>query len=214
MGGAGSSQAKPGGQASDRRFVRTRRTDRTRDASSIRRTCRFRDGIRTTSAKSCADLIAQSYAITYHLPVVISRCANLYGGGDMNWNRLVPGTIRSALRGRASGDSSDGRPLRDYPYVQDGVAAYPRLAEALDLDRGLAGLAFNFGHAEPIGVLELVTKILAIADRADLVPEIRGNANHEIPDQYLDPTRAQRVLGWRAQSRPPRRPLARAVVVP
>ena len=150
-------------------------------------------------SKSCADLIAQSYAITYHLPVVISRCANLYGGGDMNWNRLVPGTIRSALRGEPPVIRSDGRPLRDYLYVQDGVAAYLRLAEALALDRGLAGLAFNFGHAEPIGVLELVTKILAIADRADLVPEIRGNANHEIPDQYLDPTRAQRVLGWRAQ---------------
>src|SRR4030095_15157040 len=94
--------------------------------------------------------------MTNGLPVVISRCANLYGGGDMNWNRLVPGAIRSPLRGERPVIRSDGRPLRDYLYVQDGVSAYLTLAEALALDRGLAGVEVNFGHAEPIGVLELV----------------------------------------------------------
>ena len=150
-------------------------------------------------SKSCADLIAQSYAVTYRLPVVISRCANLYGGGDLNWNRLVPGTIRSVLRGERPVIRSDGRRLRDYLYIEDGVSAYLRLAEALGTRRELSGSAFNFGHRDPVTVLSVVEKILDACNRPELTPDIRAETEHEIADQYLDPSRAQQELGWEAQ---------------
>jgi CDP-glucose 4,6-dehydratase len=150
-------------------------------------------------SKSCADLIAQSYAATYALPVVISRCANLYGGGDLNWNRIAPGTIRAALRGERPIIRSDGQRLRDYLYVDDGVSACLMLAEALAAGRVQAGAAFNFGHREPITVLAFVEQILAVCGRPDLVPDIRGEAVHEIPDQYVDPSRAAAMLGWEAR---------------
>jgi len=150
-------------------------------------------------SKSCADLITQSFAATYDLPVCITRCANLFGGGDLNWNRLVPGTIRSALRGETPIIRSDGTPLRDYLYVADGVSAYLTLAEALSQRRDLAGLSFNFGHREPVTVLGLVEKILKACGRPELVPEVRGEAEHEILDQYLDSSRVREMLGWNAQ---------------
>ena len=150
-------------------------------------------------SKSCADLIAQSYAATYELPVVISRCANLYGAGDLNWNRLVPGTIRSALRGDRPVIRSDGRRLRDYLYVEDAVSAYLTLAEQQAAQRVEPGTAFNFGHRQPVSVLAFVERILSACGRPDLVPEIRGEAIHEIPEQYLDPSRAAALLGWEAR---------------
>jgi CDP-glucose 4,6-dehydratase len=150
-------------------------------------------------SKSCADLIAQSYAATYALPVIISRCANLYGGSDLNWNRLVPGTIRSVLRGERPIVRSDGQRLRDYLYIEDAVSAYVVLAEALGAGRVRPGMAFNFGHRNPITVVAFVERILAACCRPDLVPDIRGNAPHEIPDQYLDPSQATAMLGWEAQ---------------
>jgi CDP-glucose 4,6-dehydratase len=148
------------------------------------------------ASKSCADLIAQSYAATYGLPVIISRCANLYGGGDFNWNRLVPGTARAVLRGERPIIRSNGRMLRDYMYVEDGVMAYLTLAEALGVNRELAGRAFNFGHREPIRVLSLVEMILDICQRKDLTPDVRNEAEREIADQYLDASRARIELGW------------------
>lgn len=147
-------------------------------------------------SKACADLIAQSYAATFGLPVVVSRCGNLYGGGDINWSRLVPGTIRSALRGERPVIRSDGRSLRDYLYVEDGVTAYVGLAEALAARRELTGEAFNFGHREPVTVSTLVERVLRACGREDLEPDIRTVATHEIPAQYLDPAKARRVLGW------------------
>jgi CDP-glucose 4,6-dehydratase len=147
-------------------------------------------------SKSCADLIAQSYAATYGLPVVISRCANLYGGGDLHWNRVVPGTIRSVLRGERPIIRSNGRMIRDYMYVEDGVLAYLTLGESLEGRRELAGRAFNFGHREPITVLALVEQILGVCRRTDLTPDVRNEAEREIADQYLDPSRARAELGW------------------
>jgi CDP-glucose 4,6-dehydratase len=149
-------------------------------------------------SKSCADLITQSYAATYALPVIVSRCANLYGGGDLNWNRLVPGTIRSALRGERPLIRSDGRRVRDYLYVEDGASSYLLLAESLAARPDLAGMAFNFGHREPISALALVERILVACGREDLTADVRGETEHEIPDQYLDPSRARTVLGWEA----------------
>lgn len=148
-------------------------------------------------SKSCADLITQSYAVTYGLPVCITRCGNLYGGGDLNWNRLIPGTIRSTLAGEPSIIRSDGSLIRDYFYVEDGVAAYLALAEQLAERRELIGHAFNFSNEIQVTVLELVREILRLADREDLQPDVRGEAMHEIPHQYLDATKAREMLGWR-----------------
>jgi CDP-glucose 4,6-dehydratase len=147
-------------------------------------------------SKACADLVAQAYAATYALPVVITRCGNFYGGGDLNWNRLVPGTIRSAVRGERPVIRSDGKPVRDYLYVEDGVTAYLTAAEALAARRDLAGEAFNFGHSRRVTVLDMARQVLAACGRTDLEPDVRAEATHEIPDQSLDSARARRDLGW------------------
>lgn len=148
-------------------------------------------------SKSCADLLAQSYAATYGLPVCITRCGNLYGGGDLNWNRLVPGTIRSALRGERPIIRSDGSYIRDYFYVEDAALAYMELAERLSASRELAGEAFNFSNEIQVTVLELTELILELTGRRELTPYVRAEARHEIAHQYLDATKARSVLGWR-----------------
>jgi CDP-glucose 4,6-dehydratase len=146
-------------------------------------------------SKSCADLIAQAYAKTYGTPVVITRCGNFFGGGDLNWNRIVPGTIRSVLRNERPVIRSDGRYVRDYFFVDDGVLAYTMLAERLATDRLLAGEAFNFSYEQPLMVIELVDRILAQMG-SRLEPEVRGEAQNEIVQQYLSAGRAKALLGW------------------
>lgn len=148
-------------------------------------------------SKSCADLIAQAFAKTYDLPVAITRCGNFYGGGDLNWNRIVPGTIRAVIRGSRPVIRSDGEYVRDYFYVEDGVAANLLLAQRLSERPELIGEAFNFSNAAQVTVLEIVRKILEQMGRPDLEPEIRREAPNEITAQYLDPGKAERVLGWR-----------------
>jgi CDP-glucose 4,6-dehydratase len=149
-------------------------------------------------SKSCADLIAQAYYATYRLPVAITRCGNIYGGGDLNWDRIVPGTMRSVLRGEAPVIRSDGTLLRDYLYVTDIVEGYLRLAECLE-NPALHGQAFNFGMDNPRTVLEIVQAIIAISDYPDLQPVVLNQANHEIAKQYLASDKAHRLLGWRVQ---------------
>ena len=146
-------------------------------------------------SKSCADLISQAYASTYGMPVAITRCGNFYGGGDLNWNRIVPGTIRSALRGERPIIRSDGRFVRDYFYVEDGAAAYMLLAEHLIASPALRGLAFNFSNEVQISVIELVDLILAEMG-STLRPEIRNEVSNEIRHQYLSAERARRMLQW------------------
>ena len=147
-------------------------------------------------SKSCGDLIARAYAATYGLPAVITRCGNFYGGGDLNWNRIVPGTIRSALRGEPVVVRSDGASVRDYLYVEDGAAAYMLLAERLAEDPSLAGEAFNFSDESRLAVLDLVRRILALAG-ADVAVEVRGGAANEIARQHLSAEKARRRLDWR-----------------
>ncbi|MCG3127811.1 MAG: dTDP-glucose 4,6-dehydratase 2 [Phycisphaerae bacterium] len=147
-------------------------------------------------SKSCADLLAQSYAATYGLPVVVTRCGNFFGGGDLNWNRLVPGTIRSVLRGQRPVIRSDGQSIRDYFYVEDGAAAYMLLAERLADDGKLAGEAFNFSSENPLRAAEVVDHVLRAMDNG-LRPEILGQASNEIGAQFLSAEKARRVLGWR-----------------
>lgn len=146
-------------------------------------------------SKSCADLIAQSYAATYGLPVVITRCGNFYGAGDLNWNRIIPGTIRSALRGQRPIIRSDGGFVRDYFYVEDGAAAYLLLAQRLAENSSIRGQAFNFSNELQVTVLDLVRKILTIMG-SNLAPDILNQASNEIRMQYLCAERARRELGW------------------
>jgi CDP-glucose 4,6-dehydratase len=146
-------------------------------------------------SKSCADLIAQAYATTYQLPVVITRCGNFYGGGDLNWNRIVPGTIRSIVRGQRPIIRSDGKFIRDYFYVEDGAAAYMLLAEQLAARRELSGQAFNFSNESQVTVLELVERILK-AMGSDLQPEILNQASNEIRAQYLSAAKARAIFQW------------------
>lgn len=146
-------------------------------------------------SKSCADLIAQSYYHSYRVPVAVTRCGNLYGPGDLNFSRLIPGTIRSALRGESPIIRSDGRFVREYFYVRDAVGAYLRLAEALP-SSPCVGEAFNFGTDQPLSVLELVDRILELMNCTHLTPTILNEASHEIRSQYLDCSKARRMLGW------------------
>jgi CDP-glucose 4,6-dehydratase len=146
-------------------------------------------------SKSCADLIAHSYAVSYGLPVAITRCGNFYGGGDLNWNRLVPGTIRSVLHGERPVIRSDGTLVRDYFYVEDGVGANVRLAEALRTNPELAGEGFNFSNEIQVTVLDLVRRILAHMG-SSLEPDVRNEASHEIKHQYLSAAKARRMLDW------------------
>jgi CDP-glucose 4,6-dehydratase len=146
-------------------------------------------------SKSCADLIAHTYAITYGTPVAITRCGNFYGGGDLNWNRVVPGTIRSILRGKRPAIRSDGLFVRDYFYVEDGAAAYMLLAEKLAENSALRGQAFNFSNEIQVTVLDIVRRILALMG-CTLEPDVRDEATNEIRRQYLSAAKARRVLGW------------------
>ena len=148
-------------------------------------------------SKSCADLIAQSYAITYGLPVAVLRCGNLFGGGDLNFNRLVPGVVRDALGGVPPVIRSDGSAIRDYLYVEDAAEAYLAVAAWLG-DGAPTGEAMNFSLERPLSVREMAQLILT-AMGSDLDLDVRDEASNEIPAQYLDATKARQTLGWRPQ---------------
>jgi CDP-glucose 4,6-dehydratase len=147
-------------------------------------------------SKSCADLIAHTFAVTYGSPVAITRCGNFYGGGDLNWNRIIPGTIRSILRGTPPIIRSDGLFIRDYFYVEDGAAAYMLLAEKLEEKPSLRGMAFNFSNELQVTVLDLVKKILDKMN-SSLQPNILNEVSNEIRHQYLSAEKARKMLGWR-----------------
>lgn len=146
-------------------------------------------------SKACADMISVSYAKTFNLPVAITRCGNFFGGGDLNWNRIIPGTIRSVIRGQAPVIRSDGTLIRDYIYVEDAVSAYMTLTKALTLDSKLSGEAFNFSNETQRNVLE-ITKIIINIFGANLEPVIQGNNHGEIQAQYLDSTKSFTKLNW------------------
>ncbi len=148
-------------------------------------------------SKSCADLLARAYFETYDLPVSVTRCGNLYGGGDLNWNRIIPGTIRSVYNGEVPIIRSDGKYIRDYFFVRDAVAGYLLQAEKT-AEEGVRGEAFNFSEERQVNVLELVNLILKLMGREDIQPEILDQVKGEIRHQYLDSTKARRVLGWKS----------------
>ncbi|WP_395894385.1 GDP-mannose 4,6-dehydratase [Bacillus safensis subsp. safensis] len=146
-------------------------------------------------SKSCADLISHTYYNTYGLPVCITRCGNLYGGGDLNFNRIIPQTIQFVLEGKAPEIRSDGTFIRDYFYIEDAVKAYLLLAEKME-EKGLAGEAFNFSNEIQLTVLELVDKILK-AMGSELKPRILNQGTHEIKHQYLSAEKARKLLDWK-----------------
>ncbi len=150
-------------------------------------------------SKSCADLISQSYAHTFGLPVCITRCGNLFGGGDLNWNRLIPGTIRSAIRGESPIIRSDGTFIRDYFYVEDAALAYMMLVEKMAEDPSICGEAFNFSNEIQMNVLDVTLQILNLMGRDDLEPTILDQAGNEIQHQYLTSEKARTVLGWKPE---------------
>ncbi len=149
-------------------------------------------------SKSCADLIAQAYNNTYNLPVCITRCGNFYGGGDLNWNRIVPGTIRSVLMNERPVIRSDGSYVRDYFYIKDGVEAYKLLAEKMD-SLNIHGQGFNFSNEIQVSVLDITRLILKLMQREDLEPVILNQVKGEIKHQYLSAQKAKTVLEWKAK---------------
>jgi CDP-glucose 4,6-dehydratase len=146
-------------------------------------------------SKSCTDLLALSYAHTYKLPVAVARCGNIYGGGDLNWSRIVPGTIRSVLQGERPILRSNGLYTRDYIFVDDVVNAYMATAEALSRDE-IVGQAFNFSPESRVTVIAITRLLLKLMDREDLEPVILDQVTAEIKDQYLDASKARRLLNW------------------
>ncbi len=150
------------------------------------------------ASKSCTDILSLTYHHTYQLPVCITRCGNFYGGGDLNFNRIVPGTIRSVVRGQRPVIRSDGSFIRDYFYVEDGAAAYLHLAECMASQPEVLGHAFNFSNEIQATVLELVDRILKIM-QSNLEPDVRGEVSNEIKHQYLSAEKARQMLNWSPQ---------------
>jgi CDP-glucose 4,6-dehydratase len=146
-------------------------------------------------SKTCADLIAHTFFNTYQLPVGITRCGNFYGGGDLNFNRIVPGTIRSVLHDQPLIIRSDGTPKRDYIYVKDAVHAYVTLAENIEC-LNLSGEAFNFSGGNLLSVLDITNKILELMGKKDYPVKILNQSKGEIKDQYLSIEKAKKILNW------------------
>ena len=146
-------------------------------------------------SKACADMLALTYHQTYGLPVCVTRCGNFFGGGDLNWNRLIPGTIRSILRGQRPVIRSDGNYVRDYFYVKDGAEAYLHLAECMASRPDVVGQAFNFSNEIQVTAEEMVCLLLQLM-QSDFEPDILGEATHEIKHQYLSAAKARQLLDW------------------
>jgi CDP-glucose 4,6-dehydratase len=146
-------------------------------------------------SKSCSDLICRAYYETYRLPVCVTRCGNFYGAGDLNFNRIVPGTIRSIIKNEAPVIRGTGKSIRDYFYIEDGAMAYLTLAEKME-DQRVRGEAFNFSNELQISVLDIVNKVIEKMD-SDLEPILLGQAANEIEHQYLSAEKARKLLGWK-----------------
>lgn len=149
-------------------------------------------------SKSCADLIAQSFAHTFGLAIAVTRCSNLFGGGDLNWNRLIPGTIRSVLNGEPPVLRSDGSFRRDYLYVADAVCGYLMLAEKLT-EPHVRSFPFNIGSGRGVSAIEVARTIISLSEYTELEPIILDEVKHEILDEYLDPGKAKQAFGWEPQ---------------
>jgi CDP-glucose 4,6-dehydratase len=146
-------------------------------------------------SKSCTDLLAQTYSYTYNMPIAIARCGNIYGGGDLNWSRIIPGTILSLLNNKRPVIRSNGKYIRDYIYIKDIVDAYIKLAESIT-KKNIYGEAFNFSTESRMAVIEIVNKISSIMGKEDLEPQVLNLNLKEIPEQSLSAEKAHEILGW------------------
>jgi CDP-glucose 4,6-dehydratase len=140
-------------------------------------------------------MLSICYATSFNLPVAVTRCGNFFGGGDLNWNRIIPGTIRSVIRNEIPIIRSDGKLIRDYIYVEDAVSAYMTLSQALTLDPSLRGEAFNFSNETQKTVYDLTLCIIKLLD-SNVKPIIQGKNINEIKAQYLDSSKAKKILSW------------------
>jgi CDP-glucose 4,6-dehydratase len=148
-------------------------------------------------SKSCTDLITTMYARTFGLRAVIARCGNLFGGGDLNFSRLIPGVIQATLRNERFVIRSDGKYVRDFLYVEDAADAYLTLAAKLAADDSLVGEAFNFGLGLRPTMLEITEMVQDLMGRRDLRPIVQNSASAEIREQYLDAGKARQRLSWK-----------------
>ncbi len=148
-------------------------------------------------SKTCTDLLAQSYATTYGLPITVARCGNIYGGGDLNWSRIVPGTIKSLLMEETPILRSDGTFIRDYVHVDDIVGAYLFLAEQTET-KNIQGEAYNFSRDEPLSVLDIYREVCSVVVGKYVEPKILSTTTAEIKDQHLDSSKARKELGWKS----------------
>jgi len=149
-------------------------------------------------SKSCTDLLAQSYGNTYNLPITIARCGNIYGGGDLNWSRIIPGTIIDLMADKQPVLRSDGTFVRDYVHVDDVVAGYLRLAEVTQ-NKNINGEAYNFSRDEPLSVMDLYKHISQATLGKYVEPKVLNTAKSEIKDQHLNSAKAKKTLGWSSQ---------------
>jgi CDP-glucose 4,6-dehydratase len=157
----------------------------------------LRGGFPYDVSKSCADLIAAMYANSYGLRVGIGRFANIFGGGDLNFSRLIPDLVRTTLRGERFAIHSDGEFVRDFLYVRDAVTALLDFAEQMDRTPSLVGQAINFGLSVRVTVLEMVEKVLSLMGMGHLRPIIKNQASCETRESYLCCEKAEQLLGWR-----------------
>jgi CDP-glucose 4,6-dehydratase len=159
--------------------------------------------LRSTSpydaSKACAESVARSYHATFGVPVCLVRSGNLYGGGDLHIERIVPGTIRALLSGERPVIQGDGRAVRDYLYVDDAARAYVMLAEATD-DSEIAGEAFNLGAERPTTVADIVETIMRVGGRPDLTAHVLGRPAPAVPAMVLSSLKARKAVGWRAET--------------
>ena len=146
-------------------------------------------------SKSCTDLLAFSYYHTYGSPIAVARCGNIFGGGDLNWSRIIPGTIRSFHLNEAPVIRSDGTFTRDYVFVDDVIDAYLMLAQNVHREN-VQGQAFNFGPNAPSSVLEIVKLLQKLMNRPNLNPKVLNTAKAEIHDQSLCSKKARETFGW------------------
>jgi CDP-glucose 4,6-dehydratase len=149
-------------------------------------------------SKSCTDLLCQTYYTTYHVPVCVTRCGNIYGPGDYHFSRIVPDAVCCALQKKQFVIRSDGQYTRDYIYIEDIINAYIVLAEKVRV-LNLEGEAFNFSNEDPISVLKLHEKIQKICGNCAIEPKIMNQAQHEITHQYLSSKKARDMLHWQAR---------------
>ena len=149
------------------------------------------------ASKACSDIIARSYAKSFNIQICVTRFVNIYGPGDVNWQRIIPGTLNSLIKSKKPILRSNGKFKRDYLYIDDVIDGYMRLGQQMGINKTISGIAFNFGSGKPITVLNLVKIILKFFDKQSSFLVIKNKAKNEITDQYSGYELANKILKWK-----------------